>query len=98
MRRKREIRGDRRQISFHFSDTAQGPQIDENINEGIVVGDGLFVTKLGAFDTQSERLGVDAFVGGALFIEQFVCLRIPVELVTDTGPDGGGHGGNATTF
>ena len=76
----------------------QSPEIDEDIDEGVLVGNGLFVAQFGAFDAQSQGLGVNPLVGRALVVEQFIGLRVTVELVTDTSPNSGGHGGDTAAF
>ena len=81
------------------ADALQGTQVDQDVDEGVLVGDGLTVAQLGAFDVQFEGLAVDALCGGALFVDGFEQVTFAVELVTDAaamaaaiaGSDAGGH-------
>ena len=53
-------------------DALECPEIDDEIDEGIVVGNGLSVSDFGSFDPKCDRLGVDAFGGGSLLIDLLV--------------------------
>ena len=65
-------------------DTLDEAEVDEQVNEGVAVGDGALVAKLGSFNAQSDRLSIEAFGGGALVVDAFEGFRLSVELVTDT--------------
>ena len=51
------------------ADALAGAQVDQDVGEGILVGDGLGVAQLGALDAEFDGLAVDAFGGGALFVD-----------------------------
>ena len=53
------------------ADALQGTQVDQDVDEGVLVGDGLTVAQLGTFDVQFEGLAVDALCGGALLVDGF---------------------------
>jgi len=43
----------------------QGAEIDEDVNQGITVGNGLVIAEFGLFDTQGCGLRIDTFVSSA---------------------------------
>ena len=51
-----------------LADAVIGPEVDEHVDEGVHVGDGLGVAQLGPLDAQCQRLRVDALGGGALAV------------------------------
>ena len=75
----------------------QEAEIDEQINQGVLVGDGLAVAKNGTLDAESFGLRVDALDGGALVVDEFVEIGVAVEGVAEAGTDAGGHLGSAAT-
>ena len=62
----------------------QKAKIDEQVDEGVLVGDGFAVAKNGALDAEGFGLGVDALDGGALVVDKFVGIGVTVEGVTET--------------
>lgn len=62
-------------------------EIDQDIDQGVVVGDRRLVAQFGPLDAQSFGLTEDAFGGCALPVKPFVILTLTVELVTDTGEE-----------
>jgi len=76
----------------------KGAQVNQNINQSILVSDGLSIAEFGAFDTEFLGLGIDAFSGGALFVDLFVRFTVAVKLVADASADTGGEGRNASAF
>jgi hypothetical protein len=47
-------------------DPLEGVQIDQNVSQGIVIGDGKAIAEFGALEPKMDRLTVDAFSGGAV--------------------------------
>ena len=74
-------------------DTLEGPEIDHDVDERIVIDNGLPIAQFGALDPQVDGLRIDPFRGGALSIHVFVRGTLPVKLSTDPGADTGGDGG-----
>ena len=74
----------------------QGAQVDQDVYEGVLIGDRLSVAQLGVLDTQRDGLTVDALGSSALFVNLFVSLAVSVKLVPDAGADAGRDGGDAT--
>lgn len=70
-----------------MSDALQRPEIDDNINERILIGNGLSVAQIRAFNAQIDSLRIDALGGGPLFIEVFVRLAIAIQLIAQPGSD-----------
>ena len=73
----------------------QGPQVDQDVDQGVLVGDGLAVAQPGALDAEFLGLGVDALGGGALLVDFFEDGVVAVELVADACANAGGQGGDA---
>ena len=76
----------------------QGAEIDEDIDQGVAINNGLTVAKFRAFNSEGFSLGIDAFIGGTLVVETFISLRMTVKLITDTSPDSGRHRGQAASL
>ena len=83
---------------LEVADTLDSSEIDEDVGEGILVGDGAAIAQFGAFDTKFFGLRVDAFGGGALFVDFFVFFALAVKLVTDASAVGGVESGLTATF
>jgi len=62
-----------------LADTLKHPQIDQDVDQCVLIGDGSAVAQIGPFDAQSLGLTVDAFDGGALLVDVFVGLAIAVK-------------------
>ena len=76
----------------------QAAQIDEGVDQGVEVSDGLPVAEMRALNAQGDGLTVDAFAGGALAVGLPIGVAAAVELVADASADAGGHGGRAAPF
>ena len=92
------MRGSSKGLGGALADALQGAEVDQDIGEGVEMGDGLTIADLGPLDTEFDRLTVDALGGGALAIEVFVGLAIAVELMADASAGTGGEGGDAATL
>lgn len=75
-----------------------GPQVDQDVDEGVLVGDGLAVAQPGTLDAQFLGLAVDALGGGPLLVDCLVYGAVAVELIANAGADAGGQCGHAATF
>jgi hypothetical protein len=64
-------------------------QVDKDVDQGVVVSNGLSVAELGALNPQGNGLTVDAFSGGPLFVDLLVDFTIPVNLIAQAGTDAG---------
>ena len=73
-------------------------QIDEGIDQGILISDGLVVAEFRAFDAQGLGLRIDAFSSGSLFENLLVLVRLTVKLVAQASANGGRQGRNTTTL
>ncbi len=76
----------------------QGAQVDQDIDEGILVGNGLAVAQPGALDAKLLGLGVDALGGGTLVVDFLVDVAIAVDLVAGARADTGGYRGGTALF
>jgi len=56
-------------------------EIDEDVDQGVVVGNGLAVAEFGTFDSEGFGLGIDRFAGGTLDIELLAGIRVAIKLV-----------------
>jgi len=77
------------------TEAMQEAEVDQEIDEGVVVGDGGAVAQMGSFDPQGNGLRINALDGSALVVDEFVGNGVTVEGVTQTRADGGGHHGGA---
>ena len=84
-------------MSIRVSEAVQEAEIDEQINERVLVGNGLAIAKNRTLDAESFGLRVDALDGGALVVDEFVSVAGTVEGVAEAGTDAGGHLGSAAT-
>ncbi len=50
----------------------QGAQVDQNVDERVLVSDGLAVAQPGPFDAEGHSLGVDALGGSTLIVDALV--------------------------
>lgn len=73
----------------------QGAQVEEDVDQRVLVGNGLPVAQFGALDAQFDGLAVDAFVRRALLVDLLVSFSLAVELVADASANAGGDGGGA---
>ena len=73
-------------------------QIDEDVGEGVEVGDGASVADVRVLNAESDGLGVDALDGGALVVDALVEVAVTVEGVTQASADAGRHLCSAAVF
>jgi hypothetical protein len=76
----------------------EGTEVDEDVDEGVEVSDGPTVAEFRALNAQLDGLGVDAFGGGALFVDLLVGLTGAVEFVAGACAWAEGQGGDATAL
>ena len=69
---------------FHLAETLKRSQIDQNINEGVDVGDGLAIAEFRAFDAERNGLAVDALRCRALAVDFLIRIALSIQLMTDT--------------
>ena len=74
-----------------LTDALQEAQIDEEVGQGVEIGNGVAVAEVGAFDAEGDGLAVDALDGGALLVDILVSLALAVEGVAQASADAGGH-------
>ena len=75
-----------------LADPLEGVQINQDVSQGVLVGDGVAVAQLRALDPEFHRLAVDAFGGSALLVDLFVGFAFSVKLVAQLGAWAGGDG------
>ena len=75
-----------------------GAQVDEDVRQGVAVGNGGLVAQLGSLDTQGNCLAEDPLDSGALFVDLLVGIAFPVQLVANTSAGEHGHGELAAPF
>jgi hypothetical protein len=68
-------------------------EVDEDIDEGVEIGNGLLITELWSLNTEGFSLRVDTLGAGALFAKVLVRGSVPVELIAETRSDGSRHSG-----
>ena len=61
----------------------QGLKIEQNIDQRVEVSDGSLVAQFGPLNAQFDGAGVDPFGGGALVVDLFEGLTVPVELMAE---------------
>ena len=76
----------------------EGVQVNQDIGQGIVIGNGRAIAQFGAFDAESYRLAVDAFGSGALLVNGLELLALSIHLVAQTSAFPCGQGGDAALF
>jgi hypothetical protein len=74
---------------------AQGVQVDQDVDEGVEVGDGLAIAQPGALDAEFLGLGIDALGSRALVVDFLVDVAVTIDLVADTCADAGCHRSDA---
>ena len=87
-----------RLLRLALADALEGAEIDEDVNEGVEVGDGLAITQPGALNAQFDGLTVDPLGGGALFVELLVGRAGAVEFVAGACSWAEGQGGDAAAL
>ena len=66
-----------RQFLLVLPDALQGAQVDQDVDQRVLVGDGALAAQVRALDAEGQGLAVDAFVGGALVVDGLVLRRSP---------------------
>jgi hypothetical protein len=64
----------------------QGAQVDQDVDEGVLIGDSVTIAQPGTLNAEFFGLGVDALGGGALFVDALVDFA----LVADANLNAGG--------
>jgi hypothetical protein len=72
---------------FTLSDALQGAQVEQEIDQGVEIGDRGAIELLGALDTRLFGEGIDALCCSALLVELLVGLAVAVQLVANTCAD-----------
>jgi hypothetical protein len=85
-------------FGFELAHALEGAQVDQDVNEGVAIGNRVAIAQLGAFDTEFDGLGIDPFGSSPLLVGLFVELAITVKLVADTSADAGGDGGDTAAL
>ena len=67
-----------------MSNALQATQINQHINEGVLVGNGVLVAETWSLNTQFDSLLVDALGSGTLFIDVLIEWMVVVNLVTQS--------------
>lgn len=62
--------------------------VEQDIDEGIWVGNRAAMAELGSFDTKVDSPSVNPFDGRALVVDQLVSRTVAVELVAEAGARG----------
>jgi hypothetical protein len=91
----KELRFQLRQRGFACCHTLQATQVNQDIEQRVLVGDGPLVAQFGTFNAQVEGLAVDAFASGALFVKLFVLITVAIQFVTHTIAKTSGQSGDA---
>ena len=76
----------------------QQTEIDQGVGQCIEIGDGIAITKVGAFNAETNCLAVDAFGGGTLRVDFFIGLTVPVQRISKSCANAGRHGDGAAAF
>ena len=76
----------------------KGPEIDDDRDQRILIGNGVTVSDFRSLNAQCPRLRIHPFGGGTLFGDRFVGCTMPVQLMAQAGADTGGHGGDTAAF
>ena len=85
-------------FGFFLSHSVQGTKIDQNIDEGVLIGYGPTIAQSGALNTQFFGLGVDALGSSALLVDSLEEGTVAVELIADASADAGGKSGSTAAF
>ena len=72
------------------ADPLEGVQVNQDISQGIVIGDGSSVTEFWSLNAERHRLTVNSLGGGALSVNSFVFLAVPIQLITQARAGTGG--------
>lgn len=71
---------------------------EAQVDEDVVIGDGMAIPQMRALDAERDGLAVDALDGGAFPIQGFVEVALAVKLVAEPCPDASEHHGRMPTF
>ena len=76
----------------------QEAQVDQQINQGVLVGNGAAIAQVRALDAEGDGLGVDAFHRRALAIEILVEGALAIQRIAQAGADTGRHHGRTAAL
>ena len=79
-------------------DALERMQVDDNIDQGVDVGDGRTVAQMGTLDAQRKRLAVDALGGSALVVDLSELLAGAVKLIAKPRAHARGEGGETAAL
>jgi hypothetical protein len=82
-----------RPVSLLPADTVECAQVDQDVDECVLVGDGQSIAQFRALNAQGDGLRVEAFGSGALAVNLFVQAAVVVELIADASAVTGKGGG-----
>ena len=85
-------------LSLLATHTVQGAEVEQDVNQGVLIGDCLLVAESGALNPQSFGQGIDALGSSPLLIDLLVEVAVPIELIADTSAGAGGQLGDATAL
>ena len=74
-----------------FTQALEEAQIDEQIDQRVLIGDGGAIPQMRSFDAEVDSLRVDPFDGSAFPIALFVKFAVTVEGVANARAHAGGH-------
>jgi len=72
------------------ADPLEGVQVNQDISQGVVISDGSSIAQFGSLYAERHSLTVDSLGSGALFVNGFVFLAVPVKLITQARAGTGG--------
>ena len=75
-----------------LADPLEGVQINQDVGQGVLVGDGSAVAQLGTLDAKIDGLAVDPLSGSTLAKNLFVGITVAVKLIAQPGTGAGGDG------
>lgn len=80
---------------FLLPDALQRPQIDQDVDQGILIGNRTAVPQDGTFNPKRFGLAIDALLDGAQLVYFFVGRSFPIQLMADASSNGGRQGSDA---
>ena len=81
-----------RTLGQTLADPLESVQIDQDVGQRVVIGDGHAIAQLGTLDAQGDSLTVDAFGSRTLLVDLLVRFAIAVDLVAHPRSFAGGQG------
>ena len=79
-------------------DALKCPEIDDDIDERILIGNGLAVAEVRTLNAQIDGLRVDAFGGGSLLVDLLILRALTIQLIAQASPDADGQGADTAAF